>query len=127
MDYKVGDVANGHILGSDGVWHPIQQGAPRDPETTQTSDPNRYPTSHERSRGEAGYWKRWRRRFWPSVLGGGLVGTVLGLLGVALNGDSVAGFLAAALLSYPLYCVLLGLPLSFIAAVLPNPKNPQRR
>ena len=36
MDYKVGDVINGHVLGADNQWHPVPVGAgtmPRRPLT----------------------------------------------------------------------------------------------
>lgn len=46
MDYQPGDVANGHVLGADGAWHPVAVGQP-----VTRLDPNQY---------GARYLRRWK-------------------------------------------------------------------
>lgn len=48
MDYKPGDVANGHVLGSDGQWHPVGASTPS---AVTRLDPNLYGTR---------YLRRWK-------------------------------------------------------------------
>ena len=50
--YRPGDVANGHILGSDDQWHPVA--APALDKSAQRAPAGR------------GYWSRYRSR-WPKV------------------------------------------------------------
>src|SRR4051812_6241369 len=56
VEYKPGDVVNGHILGNDNQWHPVAEPSAASPVgLPEPEGPS--------SRHQDGYWARYRRRW----------------------------------------------------------------
>lgn len=101
MEYKPGDVANGHMLGADGVWHPV--GA-QPQQQYMKLDPNNY-------------WAKYLRRWIWTVLA---VSGVL-FVGAMFDGGFMNGGASAiGVVSFLCFGIPAGSVLNFLVAVFPS-------
>lgn len=105
MDYQPGDVANGHVLGSDGAWHALSAGPVPTQFVTMRLDPNNY-------------WARWLRR-WVFTW---LVTSSVFLLPALLRGGP--GIIEAVLMFG--ICLPIGTVLNFAVAAVPTRQARER-
>lgn len=89
MDYKPGDVANGHVLGSDNVWHPLS-------DSHASQEPSRET-----------YLQRYRRRWKKTALVLACL-TALSTYSRALAPDSGGSYGGAALVIDLVIAVIVG-------------------
>jgi len=113
QQYKVGDVVNGHILGADQQWHPLQQAvAPGAYGTTPA------PAPRER------YFQRFRRRWRKCFL---VMAIICGLAGLATGVESDAGNVIAlvfdALIGAGFGGLIYGTLVCLVAAAFPQRKT----
>lgn len=120
MEYQPGDVANGHVLGTDGVWHPIQQ----PPSSVHpASNPQKYPAPNYVEPRKMGYWAKFRLRIWWCI-GAMFVFTVVSLfIGSAAEPGRYATSFIDLFLAGFLNSIVFGIPIGFVAALFPSKKR----
>lgn len=105
-EYRAGDVVNGHMLGSDGVWHPVA--AP--PAQAQQQVVLRLDRNS--------YWSRYLRRWFPTV---GSITVVMYVLTLVFNAGLTGGeSFGTSFVSF--FCIGLpaGTVVNFGVAAFPN-------
>lgn len=104
MGYQPGDVVNGHVLGADGVWHPIgaHQGGGL---TAQT------PIS-------GGYWKRYARRWIKTGVVMGILTAIAVVVTIVEDGGSPG--LVDVVLAGVVGLLFWGTLVNFVVAIFPS-------
>lgn len=120
MDHQPGDIVNGHVLGSDLVWHPVQEGPQLASLGARTYAAYVRDPGGQAWRSSAGYWGRFSRRWWKSFLGVWAVTSALLLVGALVNpGRYPFGLIDVAVGGF-CWAVGFGLPLAFVVAAFPS-------
>lgn len=79
MEYKPGDVVNGHVLGTDNQWHPVQSDAPAGPPTGPTGawQPSVAPAANP-AKGKRKPWWVWAIAGLGALILISIIGSALG-------------------------------------------------
>lgn len=120
MDHQPGDIVNGHVLGSDFVWHPVQESPPPTSPGARTYTAHVTDPGGQAQRPSAGYWGRFSRRWWKSLLTVWAVTSGLLLVGALANPNRYPFGLIDVVGGGLCWAVGFGLPLAFIVAAFPS-------